>query len=236
MLRPDTTPLVIANSRMVKDEIAVCFDYPPERIHVIYNGIPAREGPRQRRGEVRSRLGLADGDLTILFAGSGWERKGLRFAINAVNAMPGGAVLLVAGRGNPKGLPASSRVSYLGAVSDMAGYFEAADIFLLPTLYDPFSNACLEATAAGLPVITTTANGFAEVIEAGVEGEVLENPADAEKMGAAIERWRDPARRREVKPRLALIAQGLSMDANVKATLRLLETWALRKGAPSARS
>ena len=48
---------------------------------------------------------------------------------------------------------------------DLALLYAAADIFILPTLYDPFSNASLEALAAGLPVITTRGNGFSEVIE-----------------------------------------------------------------------
>src|SRR5256885_5550154 len=50
--------------------------------------------------------------------------------------------------------------SFVGVVRDMPALYGSADVFLLPTVYDPFSNACLEALAAGLPVITTKANGF----------------------------------------------------------------------------
>lgn len=223
MLREENTPLVIVNSEMVKKEIAQCFGYPLARIHTVYNGVPARGAPSEDRAAVRERLGLTDSEFTILFAGSGWERKGLRFAIRAMDALQGNAVLVVAGRGDPGAFPASRRTRFLGPVSDIRNYLAAADIFLLPTLYDPFSNACLEALAAGLPVITTSANGFAEVIEAGVEGEVLQDPSDSRAMAEAIWGWRDPERRNAVQPRLAGIARALTVEANMNATLALLE-------------
>ena len=61
---------------------------------------------------------------------------------------------------------------------------------MLPTIYDPFSNATLEAMASGLPVITTRNNGVAELIQDGEEGFVLEDLTDytalAEKIGKAL--------------------------------------------------
>src|SRR5207245_1040817 len=79
--------------------------------------------------------------------------------------------LLVAGRGNEM-LYKTKRlrfwreetVQFLGEVADISRVYAAADIFILPTIYDPFSNACLEALACGLPVITTGSNGFSEII------------------------------------------------------------------------
>ena len=59
---------------------------------------------------------------------------------------------------------------YRGLLLDIEKYYGAADIFVLPTLYDPFSNACLEAFGSGLPVITTAQNGFSELIEDGLNG------------------------------------------------------------------
>ena len=55
----------------------------------------------------------------------------------------------------------------------MPALYAAVDVFVLPTIYDPFSNACLEALAAGLPVLTTTANGFAEILTPGVTGDTF---------------------------------------------------------------
>ena len=68
---------------MVKEEIVRVHGYSAERIEVIHNGIPvdAFRFNEDKRRATREQLGLADKDVAVLFAGSGWERKGLRFAI-----------------------------------------------------------------------------------------------------------------------------------------------------------
>ncbi|MDB6152254.1 MAG: hypothetical protein JWL90_707 [Chthoniobacteraceae bacterium] len=211
--------MVIANSTMVKTEIEGRYGYPPGRIHVVHNGIPSLTAPPRARSELRGELGLDESDYVLLFAGSGWERKGLRFAIEAVNALAEAAVLLVAGRGNQGSMPASKRTRFLGPRADMASLLAAADVFILPTLYEPFSNACLEALAAGLPVITTRWNGFAEIIEAGVEGEILENPREIEAAAGAISRWASKEKREAIRPRLVEKGARFSIEENVRQTL-----------------
>ena len=107
---------------------------------------------------------LRDDEIAVLFVGSGWERKGLRYATEAVGSLGEKFRLFVAGRGRGRKVDGRA-VQRLGAVRDLPALYAAADIFLLPTLYDPFSNACLEALATGMPVVTTRENGFSEIIE-----------------------------------------------------------------------
>lgn len=216
---------IIANCRMVRNEIVRTYGYPAERISVIYNGLPAapavEPGLRERE---RARLGLGADDFAVLFAGSGWERKGLRTAVEGIAQVRGGnPVLLVAGKGNPRAFRGGGgRVRFLGPVRGMAACYAAADLFVLPTLYDPFSNACLEALAAGLPVVTTASNGFSEILAPGETGEVLADPRDAAACARAIEAWADPTRRAAVRPRLLKLAAGFTIEANVAATLEVL--------------
>lgn len=212
--------MIIANSRMVADEITRYFDVPTEKIRVVHNGLPAQEPHPERRTEVRRRLRIPEEDCAVLFAGSGWERKGLRFAMQAVNQTPC-TTLLVAGSGRRHGLPESARTRFLGAVREMQELMEAADVFLLPTIYDPFSNASLEAMAAGLPVITTGANGFVEVMRAEVDGEVLDSPADLDAISAAIEKWmmRETPESREERREYA---RQYSIEANLQATVEAM--------------
>ena len=69
---------VIANSRMVQKEIIGEFDYPKDKITVIYNGLPDvqfKSDPRSRV-EMRREWGLRENEIVLLFAGSGWDRKG----------------------------------------------------------------------------------------------------------------------------------------------------------------
>jgi len=213
---------VIANSQMVKEDIEHAFAYPADQIAVVYNGVPAFTPPPDARAATRRDLGLRDDQLALLFVGSGWERKGLRFAIEAVNALPQSARLLVVGRGSARGLPKSHRTRFLGPMPDVTRFLAAADAFILPTLYEPFSNACLEALAAGLPVITTKHNGFAEIIAAGEEGEVIDDPRNIAALVTAIDRWRDPARRAAIRPRLQTLASKFTLEENARQTLALI--------------
>ncbi|NCO82923.1 MAG: hypothetical protein COZ31_07345 [Nitrospirae bacterium CG_4_10_14_3_um_filter_44_29] len=105
--------------------------------------------------------------------------------------------LIVIGRGNinkfkslAKKCGSHENVLFLGAQSEVERLYAAADIFALPTIYDPFSNAVLEAMASGLPVITTRNNGAAELIRNGEEGFILKDLTDynalSEKIGQAL--------------------------------------------------
>jgi len=221
LFSPEGAGIVIANCRMVKEEIIREYGYPAERIHVVYNGLPPSAPNPTLRAQTREQLGLRETDYVLLFAGSGWERKGLRAAIDGIRQVNAAChpLLLVAGRGNPRAYRGSERVRFLGPVRQMAACYAAADAFVLPTLYDPFSNACLEALAAGLPVVTTAANGFSEILEPGVDGEVIEDPTDSAAVARALEAWSDPARRAAIRPRLLEWASRFTIEANVRNTL-----------------
>jgi UDP-glucose:(heptosyl)LPS alpha-1,3-glucosyltransferase len=214
---------VIANSRMVRDEIVRCYGFPEQKIDVVYNGVPldSFSPDGANRGQTRGTLGLGSQDVAVLFAGSGWERKGLRFAIEAVEASGKEMRLLVAGRGDKRRFK-SARVQFLDVVRDMPALYAAADIFLLPTIYDPFSNACLEALAAGLPVITTRANGFCEIIETGVHGAVIDDPRNIQALREALLFWSDPARREQARDPILALAKRFDISANVERTLEIL--------------
>jgi UDP-glucose:(heptosyl)LPS alpha-1,3-glucosyltransferase len=214
-----TARAAIANSRMVAEEIAHWHDFPAERIRVIPNGIRAGI-PRISRQEARQRLEIPEQIFCILFVGTGWERKGLQFGIEAVESLGSDALLLVAGRGNANRYR-SSCARFLGVVEDLPALFSAADVFTLPTIYDPFSNACLEAAAAGLPVVTTTANGFSEILVPGLHGDIVE-PGDVMALARALEVWkiRDAAKTADA---CRALAESYSIDRNVQATLETLK-------------
>ena len=216
---------VIANSRMVKEEIVRFYGYPADRIDIVYNGLAVHSTARREedRTATRSSLGLGKDDIAVLFAGSGWERKGLRFAIEAIERSDKRVRLLVAGRGDHRKFR-SSRVQFLGVVGEMPSLYLAADIFLLPTLYDPFSNACLEALAVGRPVITTRANGFSEIIESGRHGTLIDRAADVGAISAAVEFWSAPARRAQAQVDNLALATQFDIARNVSETLAVLSS------------
>ena len=215
---------VIANSEMVKREIVQFYGCPEELIDVVPNGVPAAQfrASAGTRETSRAALGLEPDSMAVLFVGSGWERKGLRFAIRAVEACANPQMrLLVAGRGNePK--HRSPAFKFLGEIDDLRALFAAGDILLLPTVYDPFSNACLEALAAGLPVITTRANGFAEVMTDRLHGSLVDNSADIEALRSALRFWSNTTRRAEARAELQRHALKFDTSRNVTRTLEIL--------------
>lgn len=223
---------VIANSRMVKNEIVDLYNYRRDRIDVVYNGIPldtCRYDPA-RREEGRARLGAKAEEVLVLFVGTGWERKGLRYAIEAVESCDNTHIrLLVAGRGSAARYECE-RAMFLGEIADLAPIYAAADMFILPTIYDPFSNACLEALASGLPVITTRANGFSEIMEDRIHGSIVNVAADVSDLSTAIEDWSDPTRRAAARPNILQRASQFDISRNVKETLRILVQAAAHRG------
>jgi UDP-glucose:(heptosyl)LPS alpha-1,3-glucosyltransferase len=216
---------VIVNSEMVKREMMDLYSYPLPQIDLVYNGVPVESfrSSTEERASSRTALGLADDDVAVLVVGSGWERKGLRFAIDAVESCRDPRMrLLVAGRGNQSKYRSSS-VRFLDVVQDLPRLYAAADIFLLPTIYDPFSNACLEAIAAGVPVITTSGNGFSEIIENGTHGSVVHDPADVAALASALRLWSEPQRRAAARPSLQELAARFDISGNVARTLEILQ-------------
>ena len=225
------TGRVIAASQMVKDEIVNLYGYPADKIDIVRNGVPLekfRFDPELRE-KTREDLKLKPDQTALLFAGSGWERKGLLFAIEAA-ALCGDRKLrlLVAGRGNQR-LYKSKHVKFLGEVKDLVRVYAAADIFILPTIYDPFSNACLEALACGLPVITTRSNGFSEIIEDGIHGSIVDHPGDLIPLRDAIRLWSDPSRRTAARLTNIQRASQFEMSKNIEQTLAILCSVAKRE-------
>lgn len=216
---PANTRAVIVNSAMVRDEILARFPYPAEKIHLVPNGIrPFGELPP--REESRNRFRIAHDVFCPLFLGTGWERKGLSVALKAVEMMES-TELLVAGRG-PADFYRSDKARFLGPVSDLMALFAAADVLVAPTWYDPFSNACLEALSAGLPVITTPANGFSEILEPGVHGETVP-VGDALALAEALEKWKRPGFAESARSSCRERAAEFSIERNARETLKVLK-------------
>jgi UDP-glucose:(heptosyl)LPS alpha-1,3-glucosyltransferase len=230
---------VIAASQMVKDEIVNLYRYSPGKIDIVRNGVPLEKFrfDSELREKSREELNLKPDQTALLFTGSGWERKGLLFAIEAAALCEDRKMrLLVAGRGNARLYKTKSLrfwreepVHFLGEVADMLPVYAAADIFILPTIYDPFSNACLEALACGLPVITTRSNGFSEIIENGVHGSIVDHPGDLLALRDAIRLWSDPSRRAAARSTNTQLAAQFDISRNIDETLAILCSLAKRE-------
>ena len=187
MFRHSNLRAVICNSRMVRDDIARRFGVAADKLHVIHNGVDLARfhpGLRDEFGQAtRGKVGAGGTAPVILFVGSGFERKGVATLLAALARMASrDAMAWIVGRDRhaaryqalAQRLGVADRVRFLGAQEDVRSFYAAADVFCLPTLYDPMPNAALEALACGLPVVTSPTSGAAELIRAGANGQVCD--------------------------------------------------------------
>src|SRR6185369_6067516 len=91
-------------------------------------------------------------------------------------------------------LGVADRVVFAGPQVDAKPFFGAADAFVLPTRYDPLPNAALEAMACGLPVVTSTKSGAAELVARHDAGFVCD-ARDVAALGGHLRALTDPALR-----------------------------------------
>jgi len=177
----DKLKKIICNSSFVAREILHHYPGAENKLTVVHNGVewsefaqPFGEGLGQRN-RILQKLNLESDKFYFLFVGSGYERKGLKKAVMALPSLPGHTELIVVGKDKQEDVYKASietaglskRVHFFGPQGDVTPFLQAADAFVLPTIYDPFSNASLEALAMGLYTVTSDANGCAEVIRSG---------------------------------------------------------------------
>lgn len=225
-MSPAATRHIIVNAQAVGQDIQRRFGYPGGQIHLVRNGVDGAAFQGICRHQARERFGLQPNQFVLLFAGSGWERKGLRFVLELMRRKgreDPDLHLLVVGRGRCS--QPGSNVQLAGPINDIPMAYAAADLMVFPPIYDPCANVVSEALASGLPVITSRMNGASELIEPGVHGEVLEDPSDIDGMIAAVEKWRQRGRGEIPAP-----SQPIDLAHNVAQTLRVLELAAAQRG------
>lgn len=168
----------------------------PDQVVAIPNGVPlGRTQPTRSAADVRAELGIGD-SFMVLSTGRLAEQKGLEYLIRAAvllrRELPAARVVL-AGDGPLRDeltrlvvdLGLEDTVSVLGYRSDVGDLLAAADLVVLPSLWEGLSISLLEAMAAGKPVVTTSIGSNREVTNDG-ETAVLVSPKDAVGLAAAI--------------------------------------------------
>jgi UDP-glucose:(heptosyl)LPS alpha-1,3-glucosyltransferase len=200
---------VICNSHFVADQIIKRFEFPPDRIDVIYNGVPYQQFSMGDRTLGRRALQLSPDDYVVLLVGAGAERKGHAIARDAMRHIKKKyAKLLIVDSPPPVAMP---------------HVYAAADVFLLPTLYDPFANVTLEALAAGLPVITSAQNGASEIMEDDKSGFILPRADDDKLIVHLLDYLADPANRARFRQPAQALAQQYDLPRNLNATLAVFD-------------
>jgi glycosyltransferase involved in cell wall biosynthesis len=214
-----TTDRVLANSEGIRRELVTFARVPAEKIQVIHNFIDHekfRPPTDAERAEARARWKLGPGEIALLLPGRITLQKnqiGLAAALGRMRrrgTLPARVRVLLAGRRRGHLYPAAVEpwfdlqgirgiTSWLGTVSDMRSLYHAADVLVLPSIYEGLSNAVLEGLASGLPAVVSHAANIDGLVVDGVSG--FEVPTlDHAALAVALERMvdRTDGQRREI--------------------------------------
>jgi glycosyltransferase involved in cell wall biosynthesis len=192
--RPPRTRVAEVETAAAKATVERHFpDLEVVEIPLIYDTERYKPDPTVRE-QIRAELSAGPDDVVALYSGRNPHIKGLDLAVDGLaDAHRRGAdrlTLWVAGRGDPAPLARrhglEGRVKMLGYRYDIERYLAAADLFLLPTIYEHGSRASHEAAACGLPLLVTATSGPAALIGDDEGGIVIER--DPSSIGAALAR------------------------------------------------
>lgn len=162
----------ITISREIDREL-VKLNVPPERRPFIPNGVDtARFAPvlNKQKQTIRTALKMPVNASVAIFAGRLSSEKRVNLLVDIwpeVRRVCGEAYLLIVGEGEERltlERAAGEGVHFAGAIDDIAPWFKAADVFVLPSATEGLSNALLEAMSSGLPAIVTSVGGAPDLI------------------------------------------------------------------------
>ena len=164
----------VATSKLVLEELKSFYNVPEDRIFTIPNGVDVRRfspATSDQKSKAREALGIPQSALVVGFVGSDFSRKGLWPLARAI-VMSRDLYLVVAGRDSSSeklnrlisDAGVKSSIRYLGPVDNVLSLLWASDVFALPSLYEPSSNAILEAMSCGLPIVCTESVGNANIV------------------------------------------------------------------------
>jgi len=161
------------------DEVSQIFNLPAQKLDAVNNGIDLEKFKQNLDREgVRSGFGISSDDEVVLSVGRLTPQKGLEYLIRAIPIVASRhpkVRLLVVGDGWVRGeleravsaMPDKRRFIFTGYIPDsqLPQVFACADVFVVPSVYEPFGIAALEGMAAGVPVVASKVGGLAEIVE-----------------------------------------------------------------------
>jgi glycosyltransferase involved in cell wall biosynthesis len=220
--------LVIVTSKATAAALAN-YGVGPDRIAVVEPGTDRAPVARGSKASLSvghhfsgANFSSAD-DLHLLCVGTLTPRKGhdtlfralatlrdLRWHLTCVGSLDRDPAMVERLRGELRTHRLEDRVSLVGEADEgaMAAFYDAADLFVLPSEYEGYGMAVAEALARGLPVISTPTGAIAEIVTGGAG--VLVPPGDAPALANALARAiGDPGYRAQLSSAAVLVRDRL---------------------------
>ena len=229
--------LIIADSFSTKRDLIRIYSIPGENIHVVYLGVENTIfKPLDDKIEIRKRLGLPPDKKLIINVGTEKRRKnieGLLCAFSYLAKEYKDTVLLRIGKQkkSTKGLISKlglqNNVLYYEDVKEenLPFFYNAADLFVMPSYYEGFGLPAIEAMSCGIPVIVANTSSFPEIVD---DAGVKVNPSSIieiyDKMKKVLE---EPNLREELKEKGIQQAKKFSWHKTVVETEEIYSKFVL---------
>lgn len=175
-----------------------------KRAEVIYNSVDVEEfkSDNKKRFEIREYYGFRDADFVMGMAGRLTEEKGqlalLKVLLPILEKEPKYKILIAGDeKVHPESKYTEQIISFIkkndlgrnviltGFLEDMNGFYNAVDLFLLPSFREPFGRVLIEAMATETPVIASRVGGVPEVVDHEINGYLIQ-PGDVDSWRKGI--------------------------------------------------
>lgn len=188
---------VITCSTRMRQDVAALFAVSPERIDVIPNGLDTSAWAVDDEDKEQARQRWAPEGSLIVFVGRlEWE-KGVQTLISALGQLKTSNVhTVIAGKGTyaehllaqAHDLVEAGAITFTGwlPLADLRALQAAADVAVVPSLYEPFGIVALEPGALGVPVVVADTGGLTDIVDHGEAGLTFPS-GDAAGLAAAID-------------------------------------------------
>lgn len=171
---------VVCISKAVKDHVSKALGVPSKRVHLLYNAIPPFH-QALNKAQARTKLEIEQEKLILLFVGRLEKQKAVHLLIQALPIVKreiSDLECIIIGTGSKresllelaKDLEVADNVRFVGNSFEVPTYLSAADIFVLPSIFEGLGIVLLEAFRSGLPAIASNIEGPRELISPGVNG------------------------------------------------------------------
>ncbi len=225
-----TCDAAIAVSDFIRQRAIGC-GIPQSKIELIPDGIeiPPELPSPEARAKSRARWGVAENEFVIGHLGAFTPEKGQAVALGAFRLLRERLPqtrLLLAGEGPTLRDPEitqrcealGDRVRLCGAIQDLAEFFSALDLFVMPSKSEGLGSSALMAMSYGLPVVASRVGGLPEVVEEARTGWLIEPASPAALAQAIVAAAGDPTRLRQWGLNGRERARQFSVDIMVERT------------------
>lgn len=190
---------IIAVSEFTKNLLVREYGIPDEKIHVVHNGIDAATLPQKGNTLSRLRRLKASGFSIVLFLGRVTLQKGPDYFLRVakrVREKNSKVLFVLSGSGDMEAqmmkyaaqLGVADKVLFTGFVGGTERHemYEAADLFVMPSISEPFGITTLEAMSLGTPVLISKQSGVSEAVTHALKADFWDVEDMANKILAVV--------------------------------------------------